>query len=49
MGVLVHPAEIEALVRKGYLPSEEREKYRGLQIAINDLLTQLVCDLVCDV
>ncbi len=47
--ILVHPAEIEALVAKGYLAFDERENTEAVQFAISGLLTQLVRDSVCDV
>ena len=47
--ILVHRAEIEALVAKGYLAPEERDNTEALQFAISGLLTQLVSDSVCDV
>ncbi len=49
VGILAHPAEIEALVAKGYLALEDRENIEALQFAISGLLTQLVSDWVCDV
>jgi len=36
--------EIEALVRKGYLPPDQRENTEALQIAVCDLLFQALGD-----
>jgi len=44
VGILLHVTEIEALIRKGYLPPEERESTEALQIAVHDLLAEAVRD-----
>ena len=38
VGIMLHATEIEALVRKGYLPPEERKNIWALQTAVHDLL-----------
>ena len=40
--IMLHVTEIDALVRKGYLPRDEREDIWALQIAICDLLDQVL-------
>ena len=42
VGVLLHVTEIEALVRKGYLQSGQRENTEALQAAVCDLLVQVL-------
>ena len=34
VGIMLHVTEIEALLRKGYLPPDQRENIRALQIAV---------------
>ena len=42
MSIMLHVTEIDALVRKGYLPPDEREDIWALQIAICELLDQVL-------
>ncbi len=42
--IMLHVTEIEALVRKGYLPADERNDIWAHQIAIHELLRQVLND-----
>jgi hypothetical protein len=42
--IMLRVTEIEALVRKGYLPPEERENIWALQTAVHDLLYKTLND-----
>ena len=42
--IMLRVTEIEALVRKGYLPPEERENIWALQTAVHDLLDKTLND-----
>jgi hypothetical protein len=44
VGILLHVTEIEALVRKGYLPADQREYTEALQAAVCDLLAHVLID-----
>ena len=44
VGIQLHVTEIEALVRKGYLPPDEREDTWALQIAVSELLDHVLND-----
>jgi hypothetical protein len=44
VGILLHVTEIEALVRKGHLESDQRENIEALQCAVCDLLAQALED-----
>ena len=44
VGIMLHVTEIEALVRKGYLPPDEREDIWALQTAVHDLLDKTLND-----
>ena len=44
VGIMLQVTEIEALVRKGYLPPEERENIWALQTAVHELLDKTLND-----
>jgi hypothetical protein len=44
VSILIHTAEIEALIGKGFLQADERESTEALQIAVQSLLTELMFD-----
>jgi hypothetical protein len=44
VGIMLQVTEIETLVRKGYLPPEERQNIWALQTAVHDLLDKTLND-----
>ncbi len=42
VGIMLHVTEVEALVRKGYLPADKRNDIWALETAVHELLYEVL-------